>query len=297
MQKHTRHLPALAKEAIEFLGPKPNQNFIDCTIGDGGHAEVILDKTAPRGKLVGFDRDEQALNRARKFLSKFGERIQLINDNFANLDKYVDTASKPDGILFDFGFSSAEIQDPERGFSFHASGPLDMRFDRRQELTAAHIVNMYVEKDLVRIFRQYGEERYALKIARQIVQTRKKSPIAMTQELVRVIGQAVPASYLRSRIHFATRVFQALRVETNAELEAIEAALPKALAALKPGGTIVAISFHSLEDRIVKHLFKDWAKQDLVKILTKKPIRPSEPEIENNPRARSAKLRAIQKQK
>ena len=297
MNKEQRHQSVLAQEVIAYLDPKPNENFIDCTIGDGGHAEAILEKTSPKGKLIGFDRDDQALKRAQEFLSKFGERIQLINDNFANLDKYVDATSKPDGILFDFGFSSAEIQDPERGFSFNASGPLDMRFDRRQKLTAAHIINTYSEKELIRILKEYGEERFARQIVKQIIEQRKKSAIATTQELVRAIGQAVPAKYLRSRIHFATRTFQALRIETNAELEAIEAALPKALAALKSGGKMVVISFHSLEDRIVKHFFKDSAKQDLVKILTKKPIRPSEPEIENNPRARSAKLRAIQKQK
>lgn len=287
-----KHVPVLLDETIRYLDPKPGENFIDGTVGDGGHALKILTLTSPDGKIFGFDRDEQALRRARENLLIFGERVKLIHDNFSNINKYVQSMPDICGVLLDLGFSLAEIKDPQRGFSFSAQGPLDMRYDRRQELTAAQIVNTYSEQELSKIIGDYGGEKYADEIARGIIQYRKKTPIATTQELVRVIGESVPNRYLRSKIHFATRTFQALRIETNDELESLNKALPRALEFLKQGGRIVVISFHSLEDRIVKNFFRDNQREGRVKILTKKPIVPTEGETKDNPRARSAKLRA-----
>jgi len=290
-----KHEPVMLAEAIQYLNPEANDNFVDGTVGDGGHAQAILERTAPNGKLIGFDRDERALQRAEHNLSKFGERVKLINDNFANIDNYVSGDFKTSGILLDFGFSLIQIKAAERGFSFREQGPLDMRYDQRQEISAADIVNTYSEERLVEIFRKYGEERYARPIAKEIIAYRKKTPIATTLELVSVVSRAVPKSYLHSHIHFATRIFQALRIETNKELEAIEEVLPKAIKLLNSGGRLVTISFHSLEDRIVKQFFKQQEKEACIKILTKKPIKPSAEEVNSNPRARSAKLRAIEK--
>jgi 16S rRNA (cytosine1402-N4)-methyltransferase len=293
--QHGGHEPVLLDETIKYLDPKTGENFIDGTVGDGGHAGEILKLTGPDGRLIGFDRDEKALRRAQNNLSKFGERITLIHDNFKNIDSYVSADFKTSGVLFDFGFSLVQIKEAERGFSFREQGPLDMRYNRQQELTAADIVNKYTREELETILKKYGEERYARKIADEIVRYRKKTPIATTLELVSVIGRAVPKSYQHSRIHFATRTFQALRIETNRELESIEEALPKAVDLLVPGGRMATIAFHSLEDRIVKHYFRALLKEGKIKILTKKPIKPADKETEKNPRARSAKLRAVEK--
>jgi 16S rRNA (cytosine1402-N4)-methyltransferase len=243
-----RHEPVLLREAIQYLDPKPGENFIDGTVGHGGHAKEILKNNAPNGKVFAFDRDETSLEIAKKNLSAFGERVLFIHDNFANLDKYVHTISKTRGILLDLGYSLLQIKDPARGFSFSFAGPLDMRYDQRQELTVADIVNKYTEQELAQIIKKYGEERYARQIARKIVEQRKKSPIATTTELVGIIGQAVPKRYLHAKIHFATRTFQALRIETNKELQSLETVLPKALGILEPEARIVVISFHSLEE-------------------------------------------------
>ncbi len=289
------HEPVLLDETIKYLDPKKDENFIDGTVGDGGHASAILKLSEPRGKLIGFDRDERALRRAQNNLSKFGERIKLINDNVKNLDQYVTASFKTSGIILDLGFSLIQIKDPKRGFSFRENGPLDMRYDLRQKDDAAQIVNTYSEDELYQIIWQYGEERYARQIAKEIVKTRRKSPIATTLELVNVIGKAVPIKYQRSRIHFATRTFQALRIETNEELTGLEESLPIAFNVLKKHGRLAVISFHSLEDRIVKKYFKHLETEGVAKLLTKKPIKPSANEIKQNPRSRSAKLRVCEK--
>jgi len=290
-----KHEPVLLDETIEYLNPKSNENFIDGTVGDGGHATAILKLTEPDGKLIGFDRDERALKRANHYLSKFGERTKLINSNFKNIDQYVTADFKTRGVLLDLGFSLVQIKDSQRGFSFRENGPLDMRFDERQDTTAADVVNNYSEDDLARIFLLYGGEKFARRIAKKIVTNRKKNPIVTTLELVNAIAEAVPKKYQHAKIHFATRTFQALRIETNNELASVEEALPKALEILTEGGRLAVISFHSLEDRIVKKYFKDQAKEGNIKILTKKPIKPTAEETKRNPRARSAKLRVCEK--
>lgn len=289
------HEPVLLEETIKFLDPKKNENFVDGTVGDGGHASEILKLTGPGGKLIGFDRDAKALRRAQHNLSKFGERIKLINSSYKNLDQYVTATFKSSGILLDLGFSTIQIKDPKRGFSFREDGPLDMRYDMRQKDDAAHIVNFYNEDDLYQVIWQYGEDKFARRIAKTIVQERKKSPIATTLELVNVISKAVPKKFQRSKIHFATRTFQALRIETNEELSGLEETLPKAINILKKNGRFAVISFHSLEDRIVKRFFKQMDREGVIKILTKKPIKPSEKEVNENPRSRSAKLRVCEK--
>lgn len=289
------HEPVLLEETIKFLDPKKNENFVDGTVGDGGHASEILKLTGPGGKLIGFDRDAKALRRAQHNLSTFGERIKLINSNYKNLDQYVTATFKSGGILLDLGFSLIQIKDPKRGFSFRENGPLDMRYDLKQKDDAAQIVNFYNEEDLYQVILQYGEDRFARRIAKTIVQERKKSPIATTLELVNVISKAVPKKFQRSKLHFATRTFQALRIETNEELAGLEETLPKAINILKKNGRLAVISFHSLEDRIVKRFFKQMDREGVIKTLTKKPIKPSEKEIKENPRARSAKLRVCEK--
>lgn len=298
----------MPKEVVEYLAPKPNENFIDCTLGGGGHAQAILSLTGPDGKLLGIDLDPEAIKAAKAKLQKYGERAVLINDNFKNLKKIIYDAggfTQINGILLDLGLSSYELEDETRGFSFRGSAFLDMRFGA-SEKTAAYIVNQYKEENLTRIFKDYGEERYAKLIAREIVKERKVQPIRTTEQLVKIIEKVYPHNP-KSKIHPATKVFQALRIEVNHELENLQEILPQAMDLLVKGGRLVVISFHSLEDRIVKDFFKNEAKgcicppklpvcvcnhKPTLKILTKKIITPSLGEIKNNPRSRSAKLRA-----
>ena len=284
------HIPVLQKEVLEYLSPKPNQNFIDCTIGEAGHTLAILEKNKPEGKVLGIEWDIELY----KNLSKLTiNKLSLVNDNFVNLKEIVDREKfKPVyGIIFDLGMSSWHLEESGRGFSFLRNEPLDMRFGVQNELTAEEIVNKWKAKDIEKVLEEYGEERFAKRIAKNIVEIRKFKPIETTFQLLDVIKKAVPGWYQHRKIHFATRTFQALRIAVNDELNNLRKALPQALEILEPGGRIVVISFHSLEDRIVKNFF---ANQKF-KILTKKPITPSEEEIKINPRSRSAKLRAILK--
>lgn len=284
------HIPVLQKEVLEYLSPKPNQNFIDCTIGEAGHTLAILEKNKPEGKVLGIEWDIELY----KNLSKLTiNKLSLVNDNFVNLKEIVDREKfKPVyGIIFDLGMSSWHLEESGRGFSFLRNEPLDMRFGVQNELTAEEIVNKWKAKDIEKVLEEYGEERFAKRIAKNIVEIRKFKPIETTFQLLDVIKKAVPGWYQHRKIHFATRTFQALRIAVNDELENLKEVLPQALEILMPGGCLVIISFHSLEDRIVKNFF---ANQKF-KILTKKPITPSEEEIKINPRSRSAKLRAILK--
>ena len=284
------HIPVLQKEVLEYLSPKPNQNFIDCTIGEAGHTLAILEKNKPEGKVLGIEWDIELY----KNLSKLTiNKLSLVNDNFVNLKEIVERERfKPVyGIIFDLGMSSWHLEESGRGFSFLRNEPLDMRFGVQNELTAEEIVNKWKAKDIEKVLEEYGEERFAKRIAKNIVEIRKFKPIETTFQLLDVIKKAVPGWYQHRKIHFATRTFQALRIAVNDELNNLRKALPQALEILEPGGRIVVISFHSLEDRIVKNFF---ANQKF-KILTKKPITPSEEEIKINPRSRSAKLRAILK--
>lgn len=293
------HIPVLKKEVIEYLDPKPNENFIDCTIGEGGHALAILERTAPKGKILGIECDPELSSQLKE---KCLQRVILVNDSYINLKKIVEKEKfEPvSGILFDLGISSWHLEKSGRGFSFSKNEPLIMRYNYSnelfagKELTAEKILNQWPEKEIERILREYGEERFAKKIVREIVRARGKRPIKTTFQLVEIIKKAVPKNYERGRMHPATRTFQALRIAVNDELNNLKKALPQAIEILEKSGRLAIISFHSLEDRIVKNFYQSRTSIDL-KILTKKPIRPSPEEIKINPRSRSAKLRAAQK--
>ena len=279
------HIPVLQKEVLEFLGPKPNENFIDCTIDGGGHALAILEKIKPNGKILGIDADPEVIKNLKLKIKNFEKRIVLVTDNFANLKEIVKYTKfgQANGILFDLGMSSWHLEESGRGFTFLKDEPLDMRYGAN-ELTAEKIVNEYPREEIERILKKYGEERFAKGLARKIVQER---PIKTTFQLLKIIKS--------SRIYSPNRVFQALRIAVNNELNNLKKVLPQAVEILESGGRIVIISFHSLEDRIVKKFFKEEFQKGTIKILTKKPITPSQEEIKNNPRSSSAKLRAAMK--
>lgn len=293
------HTPVLLREVLEIFNPTSDQHFIDATIGEGGHARAILEKTAPGGMILGVDRDIQQIERAKKGLSKFGKRIVLINDSFGNVEEIVKDdpslgALLWQGILFDLGWSQAQMEMSERGFGITKDEPLDMRYETKSKnIPAMDIVNKWSGEDIERALREYGEERFARAISEEIVRTRRGNVIQKTFQLVDVIKRATPLWYHRRRIHPATKTFQALRIAVNNEYEEIEKGVSAAPLVLARGGIIVVISFHSGEDRIVKNLFKGFSQSGKGVILTKKPIRPSEEEVHGNPRARSAKLRAF----
>ncbi|OGZ35777.1 MAG: 16S rRNA (cytosine(1402)-N(4))-methyltransferase [Candidatus Portnoybacteria bacterium RIFCSPLOWO2_01_FULL_43_11] len=285
------HQPVLLKEVLKYLDPKPNENFIDCTFGFGGHSLAVLERNKPKGKVLGIELDKKEL-----LQSKLQERLTLVQGNFSDLKEIVEKNNfhSVSGILFDLGMSLWQIEKSERGFTFQKNEPLDMRFGDTR-LRAEEIINNWPKEKLENIFREYGGERYAQRIAKNICQKRQRQKIRTTGELVKIIQEAVPRQYLYARIHFATRVFQALRIAVNDELNNLKKALPQALNILEPKGRIVVVSFHSLEDKIVKNFFRDKAKENVLKILTKKPIRPNLEEIKFNPRSRSAGLRAAAK--
>jgi 16S rRNA (cytosine1402-N4)-methyltransferase len=303
----TPHQPVLYKEIIHALQPKRGGRYVDGTLGAGGHARGILEACAPDGQLLGLDVDPQALALARKTLAPYEQRIHLAQASYASLSVQLKRLgwSEVDGILLDLGASSMQFDTPERGFSFQHDAPLDMRFGPHVPQTAADIVNSYSERELADLIYEYGEERDSRKIARAIVKAR---PLHTTRELVAVIEAVSPRR--GDRLHPATRTFQALRIAVNDELASVKVALPQAVASLRSGGRLVVISFHSLEDRIVKDFFREHSK-DLVnppyeriyeeernavlKEVNRKPITPSEEETQNNPRARSAKLRIAEK--
>jgi len=290
------HIPVLLKEVIEYLNPQPNENFIDATIGEGGHSLAILKKIAPQGKVLGVELDSAIYETVKNKL-KNEKRLILVNDSYVNIKKVVkEKQFQPvNGILFDLGMCSWQIDESKRGFSYLKDEPLDMRFSPKSTLTAAEIVNFWKIEDLERILRDYGEEKYARRIALAIKEDRRKKRIVGTQELVEILKKALPKNYDNYRLHPAVRTFQALRIAVNNELENLKMGLIMASEILAPQGKIVVISFHSLEDRIVKFFFRDNAKQNTLKILTKKPITSSQEEIKNNIRSRSAKLRAALK--
>lgn len=291
------HISVLKEEVIKFLAPRPNENFIDATVDGGGHAMEILKKNAPKGKVLGIDWDKEIIRKLRLKIEKsdFKERLILVNDNFKNLKRIVEKNNFKEisGILFDLGFSSWHIEKSKKGFSFQKDEILDMRYGK-SDIRAVDILNKWQEKDIERILREYGQEFFSRKIARAIVENRKKKPIIKTGELVEIIEKVVPKRK-KQKIHPATKTFQALRIAVNQELENLKEALPQAIEVLKPGGRLVLISFHSLEDKIVKKFFRQKEKEGEAEILTKKPITPTEKEIKENPRSRSAKLRAIKK--
>ncbi len=282
------HEPVLVAEVLHFLDPAPGKLFVDATVGTGGHAQALLSRGA---RVIGIDQDPLALERARARLTPFSDRVQLLHGNFRDLPDLLLPLSPPrvDGILFDLGASSFQLDSPERGFSFMADGPLDMRMDPSGPTTAADLVNHLPEADLTRILWEYGEERHARRIARVIVQAR---PLRTTTELAHLVARAVGDKSRRYRIHPATRTFQALRIAVNDELGALEAGLAGARRLLAVGGVLCAISFHSLEDRIVKHFLRRESIAGRMDVLTRKPLAARDAERKSNPRARSAKLRA-----
>jgi 16S rRNA (cytosine1402-N4)-methyltransferase len=283
-------------EVISFLDPKPGEDFVDCTVGLGGHALAILERTKPSGMVLGIDADPTILERLRHKVEGTGyeKRLVLVCGNFANLGEIVEKYAfrRVSGVLFDLGLSSWHLEESGRGFSFLRDEPLDMRYSPENPLTAEAIVNFWSLRDLWRILRVYGQERSSRRIAEEIVRSR---PLRTTVDLVMAVERATPSWYHKGRIHFATKTFQALRIAVNNELENLEKALPQALNIMSKGGRLVVIAFHSLEDRIVKNFLKEKAREGVVKILTKKPVRPSRAEVAENPRARSARLRAALK--
>lgn len=312
------HIPVLCDKIVEFLKPKSDGVYIDGTIGLGGHSTAILKAAAPNGHIFGIDLDADALTVAKDRLQIFGERFSLINGNFAEMNVLLESHAvhAVDGILLDLGVSSLQLDAPHRGFSFNHTAPLDMRMnsghknDAAPETmpTAMQVVNNSTADVLVDIFRRYGEERFAKRIAHRIVTARRHEPITTTTQLAEIVKQSVPKG--RFKIHPATRVFQALRIYVNAELENLMAGLDVAVTLLKPNGCLCVISFHSLEDRIVKRRFQTWARTCIcppktpicicehspsVEILTKRPVLPDATEVQHNPRARSAKLRVARK--
>jgi 16S rRNA (cytosine1402-N4)-methyltransferase len=279
------HIPVLGEELIRGLDIQAGGNYLDLTVGGGGHSRLIL-QAADNTKVMAVDQDLDALTAAKTRLSEFGDRVDFLHTNFVNFPFPPNTY---DGILADLGVSSYHLDNPERGFSFRHTANLDMRMNQQQSLTAADIVNGWDEQELTHIFFQYGEERLSRKIARRIIENR---PFSTTTQLAESISSCVPPKYRYGRIHPATRVFQALRLAVNDELPVLETLLHKAPPSLVPGGKIALISFHSLEDRIVKHGLRN---SDLLTVMTKKPITATDSEIQHNPRSRSAKLRIAQK--
>lgn len=307
MRSYKVHIPVMQKEVIEGLAVQPGGRYIDCTAGTGGHAGAILKHSSPGGQLLGIDADPSAVETARKRLAGYGSSVVIENDNFVNLEK---VCAKYDfrpvhGILLDLGLSSLQLNDNGRGFSFQYAAPLDMRFDPEQKITAADIVNKYSETELARIIRDYGEEPGSNRIARFIINER---PISTTIELAKVVEQAV--GFKRGRIHPATRTFQALRIAVNNELEHLQSTLRQAVDLLGYEGRLVVITYHSLEDRIVKQFMQHEAKDCIcppeamicnchhsasLKLINRKVITPSVEEISQNPRSRSAKLRIAER--
>lgn len=288
------HIPVLQKEVLEYLDSETDENFIDCTVGGGGHTKAILEKTKPKGKVLGIDSDNQQIENSKKHLIDFQERLILVNDSYANLKEIVrrNNFYPVNGILLDLGMSSWHLENSKRGFSFSKDEPLDMRYNDKDYLTAQEIVNKWSGKEIEKTLKEYGEERFAEKIAKAIVEIRKRMIIRTTCQLVEIIRSAVPIKYQRSRIHCATKTFQALRIAVNGELDNLKNILPQAIEILREEGRIAIISFHSLEDRLVKNFLREEAKKETIKILTKKPTVASFEETKLNPRSRSARLRA-----
>jgi len=287
------HQPVLLEEVIEFLNVRPEGFYIDATVGGGGHSEAIAERLGT-GRLLGIDRDPLALATAGELLARFGERVKLLHGNFAEIDRLQAEAGFPpaDGIVADLGLSSLQLADATRGFSFNVEGPLDMRADPGSETTAADIVNYASERELADLIFKFGEERHSRRIARAIMKAR---PIRTSTSLAQVVTRAIPSRPGLHQIHGATRTFMALRVATNREIENLERFLARVLDVVAVGGRLVVIGVHSIEDRVTKRVFSAWKQERRVRLLTPKPVRPGEDEVERNPRARSAKLRSIEK--
>nr|PZN40354.1 MAG: 16S rRNA (cytosine(1402)-N(4))-methyltransferase [Bacillota bacterium] len=306
------HIPVMLEEVLAALAIRPDGTYVDCTVGGGGHSAAICARLGPRGRLLALDQDPAAVAAAAERLAPFGDRVRLRRANFERVAEVAreEGLAPVDGILMDLGVSSPQLDTPERGFSYREDAPLDMRMDPDRPVSAADIVATASEEELTRILREYGEERYARQIARAIVRTRARTPIRTTGQLAEVVRSALPGRALREPQHPARRTFQALRIAVNDELGALERGLQAALSILAPGGRLVVITFHSLEDRIVKRTFADWARacvcppgtpvcicgrRPQVRPVGKQPWLPSPEEVVANPRARSAKLRVVER--
>lgn len=306
------HIPVLLQETIAALGVEPGGTYVDCTLGGAGHSSEILRRSAPDGLLIGLDQDDNALRAAGERLAPFGERARLVKTNFAHIAAVVERlgVGPVDGVMMDIGVSSHQFDEGERGFSYHQDAPLDMRMDRENPVSAATVVNEWDEGEIARILWEYSDERWSKRIAQFIGEARRSSPIMTTGELVEIIKAAIPAAARREGGHPARRTFQAIRIAVNDELGVLERGLEGALRVLRPGGRLAVITFHSLEDRIVKQTFNRWVKpctcppqmpvcicgkQPLAEHVTRKPVKAGAAELEQNPRARSATLRAIEK--
>ncbi len=307
------HVTVLQKEAVAGLALKPDGIYVDCTLGGAGHSSVIAAQLTAGGLLIALDQDDEALANARERLAPWADCVRLVKRNFVHLDEVIREqvpGRQVDGVLYDLGVSSPQLDEAERGFSYNHEAALDMRMDRTQTLTATHIVNEWSEEQLAHIMFAYGEEKFARRIAKLTVQARKLSQIETTSQMVEIIKQAIPAPARRTGPHPAKRTFQALRIAVNDELRVFEQSLAAVPAVLAPQGRVAVITFHSLEDRICKQTFAGWAqgctcppafpqcvcgKQPAFRLVTRKPLEPTEAELELNPRARSAKLRVAQK--
>jgi 16S rRNA (cytosine1402-N4)-methyltransferase len=291
------HQSVLLDKAVSYLNLRRGAVVVDATIGGGGHSEEILKNILPGGMLIGIDADMEALAIARDRLQNFSGSFALVNDNFRNIDRIlkIQNIKNVDAALLDIGISSYQLDDASRGFSIRSDASLDMRMDKSSGITAYDVVNKFKEDKLSEIIEKFGEERFHNRVARFIKDARERKPIKTTGELAEIVKRAVGYKYRNLRIHPATRTFQAIRIFVNDELGALEEVLKSAVFWLKPGGRIVVISFHSLEDRIVKNIFKGYSKLGVLKIMTKKPLIPEREEVINNPRSRSAKLRVAER--
>lgn len=291
------HKPVLLNEVFQLLALKPGMTVLDGTVGSGGHAEAILQAIGPSGHLIGLDRDPEAIQRTRERLKTVSRNVTLLHSNFSRIHQALSSLNirKVNAVLLDIGISSEQLDEPKRGFSFTRDGPLDMRMDQSAGPSAADLIAGAAAEELASMFREYGEERFAKKIAHAIVRERAKKSVTTTAELANIIAGVTPARFRFGRIHPATRVFQALRIAVNQELRALDEALPQAFDALAPLGRLAVISFHSLEDRRVKQFFVGKKQSGEGKILTKKPVQAAPEELRENPRARSAKLRVIER--
>ncbi len=287
----------MVEEVMEFLRCEPGRTYIDGTLGGGGHAEEILKRTVPDGRVIGMEWDQNAIDEAEKRLKPYGARARIFRESFSRLPEILKTmkVESVDGILLDLGLSSLQLEREERGFSFRGEGPLDMRMDQRGECTAADLVNRLPLEELERILFEYGEERWARRIAKAIILEREKGPIQTTRALSKIVYGAIPRKFQSRRIDPATKTFQALRIEVNREMDHLKKMLETGWKVLRQGGRMCIISFHSLEDRMVKEGFRRLEREGAVRILTKKPLTSSEEEQKKNPRARSAKLRCAER--
>lgn len=287
------HQSVLLAEAMELLAVRPGGTYVDGTVGMGGHARAILERSAPDGRLIAFDRDDEALDIAKAVLAEFGDRVRFIHDDFREAAAHRGAAPL-DGVLLDLGTSSMQLDTAERGFSFRHEAPLDMRMDRSRGETAAQALRRMTERQIADMLHHYGEEPFARRIARAIVESRREAPLRTTGDLANLVRRTAPRSGRKGH-DAATRTFQALRIHVNDELRGLASAIDAFAAALAVGGRLIVIAFHSLEDRIVKHAFRDLGHRGY-RVLTRKPLRPSDEETARNPRSRSACLRAIERE-